>query len=56
MTEPFEGVCEALDVACAIIKEEETHRRGKLLSLHKTIAKFSNQIALTRPVYKLLSV
>lgn len=26
MAECFEGVCEALNVACAIIEEEETHR------------------------------
>ena len=30
MTELREGVCEALDVACSVIKEKETHRRGKV--------------------------
>jgi len=55
MAERFERVCEALNVACAVIKQEETHRRGKrALSLdvrHKYIAKFLYQIALTRSWY-----
>jgi hypothetical protein len=30
MTKLTEGICEALDVACSVIKEKETHRRGKV--------------------------
>ena len=30
MTKLAEGVCKALNIACSVIKEKKTHRRGKV--------------------------